>query len=76
MNRKFLEQLMYFKKQAECRVDSIEEMLKDPQSLCKQCDADSGDKLSAQLSEAKTTLAYLTEILDSYWSEYGSGEAQ
>ena len=72
MNRKFLERLMYFKRQAENRVYDLEERLKGPQSVCKVCDATSDSRLTAQLSEAQTTVAYLSGTLDAYWSAHGA----
>jgi hypothetical protein len=61
---------MYFKEQAESRADALVEAMKEVQFKCNECGASSGDKLSAELSEANTTLAYLTELLDLYWSAH------
>lgn len=72
MNRKFLELLMNFQKKAESRIDSLEERLKSTQSVCAECGRTSDGVLTAQLSEAKTTEAYLFATLDAYWAAHGA----
>jgi len=55
MNRKFLERLMYFNEQARIRADDLE--------------GKSDIAPSSAFQEARTALAYLSVLLDTYWAE-------
>lgn len=70
MNRNFLETLMEFENKAEVYVTELEEDLRQPASVCKACDVTSAHTISARLSEAKTTHAYLSTLLDMYWKTH------
>jgi ABC-type transporter Mla subunit MlaD len=72
VNRKFLEQLTHFIEQADSRVDQLQKAVDAAQSLCKHCSASTHDKLYAALSEATRTSAYLSELLDTYWSTHNN----